>query len=297
MKRSPAMHLLRPFATLSVLLVALAICILVVFLVVKGYSGLGLSLFFGNTPPLDAIMGLRPVWDGIWPALVGTFCLVILTLLIAVVPGVCCGIYLSQYASTHKKVLAGNMIDMLAGTPSIVMGLFGFILILALRRSFMPSANTCLLLAAFCLALLVLPVLIVTTREALEAVPEHIRINSAALGFTHGLYVKKVLLPAASKGILSGVVLATGRAAEDIAVIMLTGVVANAGLPAGLFSKFEALPFYVFFISAEYQDQGELLRGFSTAIILLCISVLILVLARMFENRYRKRWQGDNSGI
>ena len=111
---------------------------LIFFLAEKGFPLLGRQLFFGDTPPYEAIMGLRPVWEGIWPAFAGTFCLVLLTMLMAAVPGIGCGIYLARFARGHTKERLSLAIDLLASVPSIVMGLFGFVLILALRHTFAP---------------------------------------------------------------------------------------------------------------------------------------------------------------
>ena len=94
------------------------------------------------------------------------------------------------------------------------------------------------------------------------------------------------------RGVLGGVVLAVGRAAEDTAVILFTGVVANAGLPSGLFGKFEALSFDIYYISSQYQDQQELLRGFGAAAFLLIVSCLLLAAARALERSFRRTWQG-----
>ena len=262
------------------------------FLVYKGFAGLNSALFFGNTPVWEAVIGKRPVWDGIWPALVGTFSLVCLTMFLALLPGISCGIFLSEYASPKQRNWGNSLVDILAGMPSIVMGLFGFLLILLLRHTFWPQANTCLLLAAGCLALLILPVIIVTTREALQAIPSNLRLTASSLGLKRWQSIRHIFLPCASKGILGGVVLAIGRAAEDMAVIMLTGVVANSGLPAGLTGKFEALPFHIYVISAEYQSADELTKGFSTSLVLLALSTLFLVGAGLLERAYRKRWKG-----
>ena len=229
------------------------------------------------------------MWDGLWPALAGSLCLVGLTLVLSLFPGVGCGIYLAEYASPKVKAVFGAAVDVLAGTPSIVMGLFGFTLILFLLRAFWPEANTCLLLAAVCLALLVLPVLIVSTREALEAVPGDLKLTAISLGFAKERRIRHIQLPAAASGIWSGVILALGRAAEDTAVIMLTGVVANAGLPAGLGAKFEALPFYIFYLTAEYQNQGELARAFGAALVLLVLAGGLIMLAGCLGMRYRRR--------
>lgn len=133
--------------------------------------------------------------------------------------------------------------------------------------------------------------LIVTTREALEAVPHDLVLTAATLGFTREQNLRLVQLPAAAKGIWSGVVLALGRAVEDTAVILLTGVVANAGLPAGLGAKFEALPFFIYYTAAQYQTPEELDRGFGSALVLL-LAALLLLTARAIESGARKRQQG-----
>lgn len=261
-------------------LILTAVGALLIFLCLRGLPALDGALFFGDTPPLRALLGLQPVWDGIWPACAGTLSLVLLTMALALLPGMGCGVFLAEYATPRQRRWIGCAADMLAGVPSIVMGLFGFTLILFLRRTVWPQANTCLLLAAACLALLVLPVLIVTTREALEALPTHLRLTAAALGLTPAQRLRHVLLPKARRGILGGVILALGRAAEDTAVIMLTGVVANAGLPAGLSGKFEALPFFIYYTAAQYQTPEELERGFGAALLLLLLSAGLLLTAR-----------------
>ena len=269
-----------------------ALLFLLGFLTVKGAPQLGGHLLFGDVPPLDALLGRRPVWDGLWPACAGTLYLVGLTMALALFPGVGCGLYLAEFAPARQAGRIRLAMDVLAGTPSIVMGLFGFTLILFLRHSVWPEANTSLLLSACCLALLVLPVIVTTTCEALEAVPDSLRLTGAALGFTRRQLARRVLLPAAGPGIWGGVLLATGRAAEDTAVIMLTGVVANAGLPGGLADKFEALPFSIYYTAAQYQNTDELLRGFGAALVLLLLSSALLFCARRLEKRFRQRWQG-----
>lgn len=276
---------LKIFSFICISVLWLAVSSLLAFLLWRGIPALNLSLLFGDTPPLLAVTGRLPVWEGLWPALVGTATLVFLTMLLALLPGICCGIYLAEFASGRAAERIRLIMDILAGTPSIVMGLFGFTLIVFLRRFFFPEANTSLLLAALCLALLVLPVLVTTSSEALLALPANLRLTCIALGFTRRMAVFHVLLPAAAPGLGGGVLLALARAAEDTAVIMLTGVVANAGLPAGLGAKFEALPFAIFYTSSQYQSQDELNRGFGAAIILLAASMLLAWLAAIVQRR------------
>jgi phosphate transport system permease protein len=91
--------------------------------------------------------------------------------------------------------------------------------------------------------------------------------------------------------LLSGVILSVGRAAEDTAVILLTGVVANAGLPASLTDKFEALPFTIFYLAAEYRTPEELDRGFGAALVLLLLTSLLFVGARLVQRAFERQWQ------
>ena len=284
-------RLLTGLAWLSGSGVLLAVMLLLGFLAYRGMASVDLALFFGDTPWFEAMLGQRPVFGGIWPALVGTFSLVVLSSLLSIPIGIASGIYLVEYASQRWRSLLGFMVDLLSGTPSIVMGLFGFTIILALRRTLLPGARTGLLLAAVCIALLILPYLIRTTESALEGIPEHLRLLGPSLGLTRWQNIRKVLLPLASRGILSGAILAIGRAAEDTAVILLTGVVAHAGIPGSLVDKFEALPFRIFYLAAEHRNPQELDQGFATALVLLCLTGLLFLAAIILQRSVESRWQ------
>ena len=286
-----ALHFL---STVSSLLVVSAIGCLLGFLLYRGLPTLGPALLFGDTPPLRALLGTLPVWDGIWPACAGTFCLIMMTMLLSIGPGVGCGIYLAEYASPPMKRRFGVIMDVLAGIPSIVMGIFGFMLILFLHRLDIADASPGILLAGGCLALLVLPSLVVTTRTALEGLPFSLRLTGAALGLTHRQELCHVLVPQASRGILGGIMLAMGRAAEDTAVILLTGVVANAGLPSGLAVRFEALPFFIYYTAAQYQTPEELERGFGASLTLLLLSGGLLLTAWWLHACYQRRKDTDS---
>ena len=281
-------YLLKVLSYAAALLVLSAFSLLFGFLLLKGLPMLNLRLFFGDTSAYDAVIRLRPVW----PAFAGTFYLLALTMAMALVPGIGCGVFLARFAEGRTRELLSLAVDLLAGVPSIVMGLFGFVLILFMRRTFAPEATTCVLLAAFCLALLVLPSLVVTTRGALESLPVKLAESGRALGFSEKQLLRHLLLPAAAEGILGGVMLAMGRAAEDTAVIMLTGVVINSGLPAGLASKFEALPFLIYYTAAQYTDEAELTRGFGAALVLLLLSSSLLGAAWLLQRGMKRRWRG-----
>jgi phosphate transport system permease protein len=252
---------------------------------------LNLQLFFGDVPLWSAVSGQVRVWDALWPACVGTLLLVILATLIAVPLGIASGIYLACFARSPFKRIMSLSVELLAGTPSIIMGLFGFAMILFLRHTFLPQANTSLLLAAACLALLILPYLIVTTQSALESLSTDYRLLGPSLGFNQIQTVLYILLPAAGRGIMGGIILAIGRAAEDTAVIMLTGVIANAGLPQGLLGKFEALPFRIYYLAAEYQSPAELDSAFGTALVLLCLTGLLFSGAFVLHKTLEWRWK------
>lgn len=275
------------FASLGLLLGILA---LVGLLVSRGGPTLGPSLLFGDAPAIDALLGRVRVFDGIWPAVVGTLALVGLSSLLAIPLGLASGIYMSEYAGPRLRRLLDNGVDVLAGIPSVVMGLFGFALILLLRRTIAPEATTGLILAAACIALLILPYVIRTTGIALAGLPVELRMVGPTLGLTRWQTIRHVLLPSASRGILGGVMLSIGRAAEDTAVVMLTGAVWNAGLPAGLTEKFEALPFRIYVTAAEYRSDHELAQGFACTLVLLLLTTLLLVLSAVIQRRAEGRW-------
>lgn len=273
--------------TLGISLVA---GLLLFYLLSQGLPTIGRELFFGDAPIWAGIFGQVRIWDALWPACVGTLFLVLLAALMAVPLGIASGIYLACFASKPFKRILSLLVELLAGTPSIVMGLFGFALILFLRNTFLPDANTSLFLAASCLALLILPYLIFTTQAALESLSYEYRLIGPSLGFSQLQTVFHILVPAAGRSILGGVILSVGRAAEDTAVIMLTGVIANAGLPQGLFGKFEALPFRIFYLAAEYQTPAELDSAYGTALVLLSLTGMLYGGAFTLHKTLAWRW-------
>lgn len=270
---------------------AASVVAMVIFLVRRGGPTLGAGLLFGDAPWLPALLGRVLVWEGIWPACMGTLLLVGLATSMAVPLGVASGIHLAEYAGGRSRGIFSAGVDLLAGIPSVLMGLFGFMMILLLRRTIVPGAAPGLLLAACCLALLVLPYVISTTRTSLEGLPESIRLAGPSLGLSRWQSTAHILIPAGSRGIVGGVVLAVGRAAEDTAVILLTGVVASAGLPRGLGDRFRALPFEIYYIAAQHQTQEELARGFGAALVLLCLTGSLVAGAHLLHRSLERRWE------
>jgi phosphate transport system permease protein len=260
------------------------------YLVFKGFETLNLSLIFGDVDPIDAILFKRRVFDGLFPAIVGTLFLVLLSVVWAIPIGIASGIYLAEYAKRKTKRTLNLLFDILAGIPSIVVGLFGFSVALVLHKQFSDDIYPCLLISSMALALLVLPYIVRTTQVSLESLPAESRLTALALGATRLQNIFYVLIPRSLSGIGSGVILAIGRCAEDTAVIMLTGVVATAGIPKSIFSNYEALPFYIYYISAQYADHQELLTGYGAAIILLTICVLLFFCASIIKKQLTHRF-------
>jgi len=262
-----------------------SVLLLVVYLLQEGGNSLRLATIFGDTAPLDALLLKRQVFDGLFPSIVGTLLLILGSMSIATPVGIAGGIYMSEYCSGKIKPILNLAFDILAGIPSIVIGLAGLLITIQLNRYFHGRIFPCLLISCCSLALLVLPYLIRTTQTALEATPPLIRNTAPALGASRLQNIMLVLLPNSLSDIVSGIILASGRCAEDTAVIMLTGVVATAGIPHSIWGQYEALPFYIYYISSQYTGPDELATGYAAAIILLLLCITIIVSAILIEKR------------
>jgi len=256
------------------------------FLLFHGWTNLNLQLIFGTIPPLDALLLQRRVFDGLFPAIIGTFALISLSICWAIPVGVATGIYLAEYAQGTTRSILEFLFDVLAGLPSIVVGLFGFVVTILLNQMLPGEIYPSLFISTLALAFLVLPYIIRTTQTALVNLPIPLRQTALALGASKLQNIVRVLLPQALPGISSGVILATGRCAEDTAVIMLTGVVATAGVPNSLWSNYEALPFYIYSTASQYANQEELANAYGAAIILLSICLLLFTLATLIKKRF-----------
>jgi len=274
------------------LVLCLCMSVFLTYLLIKGLPSLGTGLIFGETDPLMALLGRARVFDGIFPAMVGTFCLVVLSALLALPVGVCSGIYLAEYAKPGLKKVFGGLFDVLAGIPSIVIGLFGFSLAVFLHHRFSGRLGPCLFISAFSLAVLVLPYIVRSTQTSLEELPANIRMTALALGATRLQNISYVLIPNALSGIGSGMFLAIGRCAEDTAVILLTGVVATAGIPSSLFVQYEALPFYIYYIANQYSNPAELSDGYGACLVLLGICTVLFMFAYGIRKRLFYRTTG-----
>ncbi len=273
------------FCWVSTGLILGAVSMILGYLLVRGLSTVNLGLIFGETAPLDALLLKKPVFDSLFPAILGTLMLVVLSVSMAIPIGLSTGIYLAEYACSNTKRIFNLFFDVLAGIPSIVVGLFGFSLSVFLHKHYSRNIQPCLLISGLSLAFLVLPYIIRTTQVTLEGLPFTTRITGLALGATKLQNIFFILIPRSHQGIVSGVILAIGRCAEDTAVIMLTGVVAMAGIPKSLLAKYEALPFYIYYISSQYRDTRELMMGYGASIILLILCIILFSIAFILKRR------------
>jgi len=220
---------------------------------------------------------------GIFPAIVGTISLVVGTMAFALPLGVGSAIYLTEYA---KQGFLTRMIRLailnLAGVPSVVYGLFGlglFVLFLGFGSSILAGALT--------LACLVLPIVITASEEALKSVDFSYRQASLALGATKWQTIRHVVLPHAAPGIITGMILAIGRAAGETAPILLTvAAFFLPRLPQSIFDQAMALPYHLYIISTQVPGMLESIK-YGTALVLLGIVSIFFAIATAIRIRFR----------
>jgi phosphate transport system permease protein len=225
---------------------------------------------------------------GIFPALLGTVLLVLVALLASVPLGVAAAIYLSEYAPDNWFTRAINLaIINLAGVPSIVHALFGVGAFVIFFRF-----GTSILAASLTLAIMTLPVVIVATRESLQAVPEAFREACWNMGATRWQTIRRVVLPNAITGILTGVILEVSRTAGETAPIMFTGAAFFLPLlPQGVFDQTMALSLHLFVVSTQVPGMPEQLP-FGVALVLISMVLLMnsLSIALRMYLRGKKKW-------
>ncbi len=224
---------------------------------------------------------------GIWTPLMGSVWILLLTAIISFPISVAAGVYLEEYAKKNRlSTLLEINISNLAGVPSIIYGLLGlevFVRIMNLGASVLAGALT--------LSLLILPIIIVATREAIKAVPNSIRDASYALGASKWQTISNQVLPAASGGILTGVILALSRAIGEAAPLIIVGALAYVPFaPQGPLDQFSVLPIQIFNWISRPQ-QGFIDNAAAAIIILLLITFIMNGIAVYFRNKWQKKLQ------
>jgi phosphate transport system permease protein len=249
-----------------------------VFLIVKGLPGL--SLRFLLTPPTAGLTE-----GGIGPALLGTVLLTLGTAIASVPLAVAAAVYLAEYAPENKlTALVRLAIVNLAGIPSIVYGLFG----LAVFVLFL-GAGTSILAGSLTLGLLTLPVVISTSEEALVAVPQEFRMTSLSLGATKWQTIRRHVLPHATPGILTGVILGLGRAAGETAPILFTVAAAYLpSLPSSVLDQSMVLPYHLYVIATQIPGVPTDLQ-YATALTLVLLVLAMTVVASAIRSAMRRR--------
>ena len=263
------------FATIIIALPVLAI---VIQIIVNGTDAISLE-FLTESPSQAGKAG------GILPAIVGTFYLMLGTILVALPLGVMAGIYLTEYARDNRFTRAINLaIVNLAGVPSIVYGLFGLGVFVLLFHFGMSLLSASLTLACQALAMTV-----TTSREAILAVPREYREGSLAVGATRWQTIRHLVLPQASPGIITGAVLAMSRAAGETAPILVVGAAfLLPGLPQSPFDQFMALPYHLYTVAAHVPGMPKSTM-WGVALVLLVVVLSFNVLATIIRLRARQR--------
>lgn len=252
--------------------------IIIYFIFIRGFRII--SWEFLTSVPKEAMTA-----GGVGPAIVGTLYLVLGAILFALPLGIACAIYLTEYSPKSFVVNIIRMsINNLAGVPSVVFGLFGLGIFVKFFGFGVSALSGCLTLG-----ILVLPQIISAAQEALLAVPQSYREASLAVGATHWQTIKSIVLPAASPGILTGVILSIGRVAGETAPILFTAATFyTRGFPKSIMSEVMALPYHIYALMTEgTHPQQQTQIAYGCALILLVIVLGISAVAIIIRQRQR----------
>jgi phosphate transport system permease protein len=266
--------------TLIALLTVIPIVAVVAYIFYKGWSAI--SWEFLTQFPTN---GMRS--GGIMPAIVGTVILTFVTTILCVPLGIAAAIYLSEYATENRFTrLIRLALITLAGIPSVVYGLFGLGMFVIFFQM-----GTSILAASLTLAIMTLPVVITTAEEAMRSVPQAFRTVSISLGATSWKTIRRIVLPEALPGILTGVILGLERAAGETAPILFTGAVFSLpGLPTSLLSPTMALPYHLYVIATQVPEMPLEIQ-YGTALVLLVFVLGLNLIATIIRSRARARRQ------
>jgi phosphate transport system permease protein len=260
----------------SGLVIVAVLVAIIAFVTIRGIGVINLDFIFSM--PIAAGRA-----GGILPMIVGTLSIVVISAIVATPIGVASGIYLTEYAGNHplSKVVTFGA-EWLAGVPSIIFGLFGFVYFVVLA-----GWGFSILAGGMVLACMILNVVIRTSQEAIMAVPMSYREASYALGATKWQTVSKVVLKSAAPGILTGVILGIGRAAGETAAIMLTAGSFMA-LPTSLFSSVRPMSLHVYILAMEGIGPGAEARAFGTATLLILVVLIANLSSRAIMSYYTR---------
>ncbi|MBF0217356.1 MAG: phosphate ABC transporter permease PstA [Candidatus Omnitrophica bacterium] len=266
------------FLLLSTLLIVVPVGMIVVIIIQKGLPAMNWQ-FLSDIPR----QGMRA--GGIFPAIVGTLYLVTGAISFALPIGLLAAIYLSEYSRDNllTRIIKLAIVN-LAGVPSVVYGLFGlalFVIFFGFGASILSGSLT--------LGIMILPVIITTSREALESVPASFREVSLSLGASKWQTIRHIVLPNALPGILTGTILGLGRAAGETAPILFTvAAFYLPQLPDSIMDQVMALPYHLYVISTQVPNVDEKIR-YGTALVLLAMVLFMNLIAIIIRHKFRKR--------
>lgn len=267
--------------SLAIISILIILAIVIYYIVSNGIGALSWEFLTEESRDLGRA-------GGVSTQILGTFYLVAGAIGIALPIGVGAGVYLTEYKKEGKftKIIR-SAADLLNGTPSIVFGLFAFAVFFSYLR-----LGYSLVAGQVALAFMIIPTILRTTEEALRSVPQSIREGSLALGATKWATIRRVVLPPASPGILTGAVLGIGRAAGETAPIMLSAVTFSALMPAGVGEPVNALPYHIYVLATNIPGQKAISMAGGAALVLFLIVVVFYSIAIILRNYYNKkiRW-------
>ncbi len=263
------------FRTLGFVIIAILFIILGFII----YQGVGtISWEFLTTPPTEGMTS-----GGIFPAIVGTLYLIIGSMIVSFPIGVMAAVYINEYAPKGLIVkFIRIMINNLSGVPSIVFGLFGMTLFVN-----MFGFGDSILAGSLTLGLLILPLIIRTTEEALKAIPNDYRNASFALGATKLQTIGRIILPMAFPNIITGLILAIGRVSGETAPILFTcAAYFLPQLPTSIFSQVMALPYHLYVIATSGTDlEATRPLAYGTALVLIVIVLIVNLSANLLRKK------------
>lgn len=285
LKRMNSRRLINKFAKslflLSVLFGLVVLLILIIRVVSQGINWIDLNF-------LTSKLSTQASSAGIMGAILGTMWLMVVVAPVTMIIGVCTAIYLELYLKKGKlKTIIQTNISNLAGVPSIVYGILGLTIFVRL----LDLGNT-VLAGGLTMSLLVLPIVVVSSQEALRAVPQHLGEASYGLGATKWQTIKNIILPAALPGILTGAILALSRAIGETAPLVVIGIPALLlPFPGSIFDKFTVLPMQIYYWTLDSSLVAEYANLAAATIITLLISLFILNSAAIIiRNKFQKKY-------
>jgi phosphate transport system permease protein len=266
------------FLFLATLFIVIPVGLIVVIIIQKGLPAINWQ-FLSDMPR----QGMRA--GGIFPAIIGTIYLVVGAIVFALPIGLLAAIYLSEYSKDNflNRLIKLAIVN-LAGVPSVVYGLFGlalFVIFFKFGASILSGSLT--------LGIMILPIIITASREAMESVPDSFREVSLSLGASKWQTIRYIVLPNAIPGVLTGTILGLGRAAGETAPILFTvAAFYLPQLPNSIFDQAMALPYHLYVISTQVPNVDEKMR-YGTALVLLALVLFMNLVAIIIRYKFRKK--------